>query len=58
MAPLSSNPDRDFSAGYGNKELNFGEWWFEPPLLLEDLFDDPAVRKRVGKLISEAAQQR
>ena len=57
MAPLSSNPDHDFSAGYGTKELELGDWRSEPPLPLKELFDDPVARKRVGKLISEAVQR-
>ena len=57
MVPLSSNPDCDFSAGYGNKELDLRDWRSQPPLPLEELFNDPATRRRVGKLISEAVQR-
>ena len=57
MAPLSSNPDCDFSAGYGNTETEFGDWRSDPPLPLEQLFDDPTIRQRVGELISDAAQR-
>ena len=54
MATLSSNPDCDFSAGYRKKELDLGDWGSEPALPLKDLFNDPAIRQLVGKLISEA----
>jgi hypothetical protein len=55
--PWLSNPDCDFSAGYGQKKLNLGDWRSEPPLPLEELFNEPTIRKRVGRLISEAAQR-
>ena len=34
MTPLSSNPDLDFSAGYGKKEFDLGDWQSEFPLSL------------------------
>ena len=57
MAPFSANPDSDFSAGYGNKELELGDWRSAPPLPMDEFFDNPAVRQRVGTLISEAVQR-
>ena len=57
MTPLSSNPDLDFSAGYGKKEFDLGDWQSEFPLSLNELFADPAIRARVGKLIGKAVQR-
>jgi hypothetical protein len=57
MAPLLPNPDRDFSAGYSKAESDLGEWMAEPPATLDDLFNDPTVCTRVGKLIGNAMRQ-
>ena len=57
MTPLSSNPDRDFSVGYGKNEFDLGDWRSEFPLSLDELFEDPAIRQRVGKLIGKAVQR-
>ena len=56
MAPLSTNPDCNFSAGFGNKEIDLGDWRSQPPVALEELFNNPEIRQRVGKLISKAVQ--
>ena len=54
MAPFSANRHRDFSAGDVKKEWELGDWRSVPPLSLDDLFDDPAIRQCVGKLIGKA----
>ena len=53
MPTLSSNPDRDFSAE--SKKLDFGDWRSEYAPTLEELFEDPDIRKRIGRLIAEQA---
>jgi len=55
MNRLSSNPDRDFSAGYGSAS-DIDRLMADPPLLLTKL-DDPVVRERVGKLIGDAMRR-
>ena len=57
MAPLSTNPDRDFSAGYGEAEPEINQWMAKPAPTLDDLFNDPAIRKRVGELIADAMRR-
>ena len=57
MAPLSSNPDRDCSAGYGKAEPELDRLMAEPPATLDDLFNDPVIRRRVGELIGIAMRQ-
>ena len=57
MAPLSTNPDRDFSAGHGEAKPDLSQWMAGPPATLDDLFNDPATRERVGKLIGNAVRQ-
>ena len=57
MARLSTNPDRDFSAGYGKAEPDLDRWQAEPPLPLDDLFNDPVIRERIGQLIGSAMRR-
>ena len=33
-----------------------GDWRSQPPVALEELFNNPDIRQRVGKLISKAVQ--
>ena len=54
MARLSSNPDRDFCAGYEKRDSQIDQWLSEPPLTWDDVLDDPDKRARVGKLIAAA----
>ena len=54
MARLSPNPDRDFSAGYEKRDPEIDRLLAEPPLPWDDILDDPVIRRRVGKLISDA----
>ena len=54
-APVNE-PDCNFSAGFGNKEIDLGDWRSQPPIALEELFDNPDIRERVGKLISKSVQ--
>ena len=56
MNRLSSNPDRDFSAGYGNAS-DIDRLMADPPLPFDEILDDPMVRERVGKLIGDAMRQ-
>jgi hypothetical protein len=37
MAPLSTNLDRDFSAGDGEAGSDLHEWMAKPPATLDDL---------------------
>jgi hypothetical protein len=46
----SDNPDRNFSAGYGSLESQE----LLPPYVLDSIFNDPEIRKRVGDLIARA----
>ncbi len=55
MPTLSSNPDRDLSADDASKKLGFGDWKSEHVPTLEELFEDPDIRKRIGRLIAEQA---
>jgi hypothetical protein len=57
MAQVSTNPDRDFSAGYGKPDSDVGQWMATPPARLDDLFNDPDIRARVVKLIRNAIRQ-
>jgi hypothetical protein len=57
MARLSRNPDRDFCAGYGRRDLEIEQAMAGPPLPWDDILDDPAIRNRVGKLIADALHQ-
>jgi hypothetical protein len=57
MARLSTNPDRDFSAGHGQAEFALDPWMADPPATLDDLFNNPDIRARVGQLISNALRQ-
>ena len=54
MARLSENPDRDFCAGYGKVEKDLYRLLSELPAKLEELFDNPVVSERVGRLIANA----
>ena len=56
MNRLSSNPDRDFSAGYGCTS-DIDRLMAEPPLPFDEILDDPVVRERVGKLIGGAMRR-
>jgi hypothetical protein len=59
MAHLSENPERNYSAGDDesiNRDLD--RLMAEPAARLEDLFDNPAIREHVGKLIVKAILQR
>jgi hypothetical protein len=51
MPQRHDNPDRDFSAGY--EELKF-----VPEYDYRDLFDDPAIRERIGETIAAALTMR
>ena len=51
------NPDRDFSAGYDAADFDLEQLLAEPPLLWDDILDDPAIRERVGKLIGNAMRR-
>lgn len=55
-APMarSSNPDQDIRAGYEKIEPELEDWRDKPPLSLDDLFSNPAVQERVGRLIARA----
>jgi hypothetical protein len=55
MAPLSTNPDRNFSAGYGEAKREIDQLMAEPSLPLD--IDDPAIRERIGKLIVDAMRR-
>jgi hypothetical protein len=57
MARLSENPDRDFSAGYDKAESDVHRLLAEPPARLEDVFDSPAIREYVGKLIANTIRK-
>jgi hypothetical protein len=57
MARLSPNPDRDFSAGYEKRDPEVDRLLTEPPLLWDEILDDPVIRERVGKLIGNAARR-
>ena len=52
-----SNPDQDFGAGYEKIEPELENWRGIPPLSLDDLFRNPAVQERVGKLIARALRR-
>ena len=54
MARLTINPDRDSSAGNGQPELDLDRLLAEPPLPLDGLFDNSAIRDRIGRLIGNA----
>ena len=54
MARLTIKPDHDRSAGNGQPELDLDRLLAEPPLPLDDLFDDSAIRDRIGRLIGNA----
>ena len=47
MPQRHDNPDRDFSAGY--EELKF-----VPEYDYRDMFDDSAIRERIGEMIARA----
>ena len=57
MARLSTNPDQDFSVGYEKSAPELDDWREVPPLPLDDLFKDPVVRERIGKLIGSAMRR-
>jgi len=57
MARLSPNPDRDFSAGYERNDPEIERLLNEPPLMWEDILNDPIIRARVGKLIGDAMRR-
>ena len=50
---LPSNPDQDFSAGYG-KDPELENWRAYPPASFDELFVDQLIRERVGRLIARA----
>ena len=50
------NPERELSAIKIDDSI-LGNLFAYPPLPLEELFDDPIVRKRIGELISLAANR-
>jgi hypothetical protein len=54
MARLTIKPGRDSLAGNGQPELDLDRLLAEPPLPLDDLFDDSATRDRIGRLIGNA----
>jgi hypothetical protein len=54
MARLLDNTDRDFSAGHDKTDPDLFRLMAEPPARLEDVFDSPAVREHIGRLIVSA----
>jgi hypothetical protein len=56
MPPSLENPERELSAIKLDESI-FGNLFAYPPLPLEELFDDPNVRKRIGELICLAANR-
>jgi hypothetical protein len=56
MPRLPNNPDRDFLAGQseGDINANIAELFASRPLGIAELFADPIVQMRVGRLITEA----
>jgi hypothetical protein len=57
MARQLENPDRDFSAGYDEAEPDLFRLLAEPPARLEDVFDNPAIRQHVARLIVSAIRK-
>lgn len=57
MARLWDNPDRDFSAGHDKINQDLFRLMAEPPARLEDVFDSPAVREYIGRLIVSAIRK-
>ena len=57
MARPSQNPDRDFSAGHGTRDPEIERLLDEPPLLWDEILNDPVIRERVGKLIGDAMRR-
>jgi hypothetical protein len=53
----SPSPDLDSSAGYDAADFDLKQLLAEPPLLWDDILDDPAIRERVGKLIGNAMRR-
>jgi hypothetical protein len=58
MPRLPNNPDRDFSAGQSEDDINgdIAELFASRPLEIVELFADPIVRMRIGSLIREAME--
>ena len=56
LPPLPNNPDRDFSAGQSEDvtNANVAELFASRPLGVAELFADPIVQTRIGRLITEA----
>jgi hypothetical protein len=52
-----SDPDQGFCADYEKVEPDLENWRDKPPLLLDDLFSNPAVQERIGKLIARAMRR-
>jgi hypothetical protein len=50
MRQLDDNPDRDFSAGYEVLK-------YVPECDYRDVFADPVIRERIGKLIAWAVDR-
>ena len=48
MAPLSANPDQDFSAGYEKTDPDLDDWRAVPPLPLDDLFNDQSYASELA----------
>jgi hypothetical protein len=57
MARLSENPDRDFSAGCDKAKPDLFRLMAEPPASLEKLFESPAIREHIGRLIVSAMRK-
>ena len=60
MPRLPNNPDRDFSAGQSEDYINanVAELFASRPLEVTELFADPIVQMRIGRLITEAMSKR
>ncbi len=60
MPRLPNNPDRDFSAGQSEDDINanVAELFASRPLGVAELFADPIVQVRIGRLITEAMGKR
>ena len=60
MPCLPNNPDRDFSAGQSEDDINanVAELFASRPLGVAELFADPIVQMRIGRLITEAMSKR
>jgi len=54
MPRVPDNPDRNFSTSDVVDDFVLEDLFASPPPRLDELFDDPIVRRRVGELISMA----